>query len=546
MLSENAKTLKGKVIAGYQGWFGTVDDGLGRAWMHWNRDEPRIEDGEVHVSFEMYPDISEYPADQLTDIGFDAFPDGRKAQLFSSYHYDTVDLHFSWMRDYGIDGIALQRFLGEALGSRSEHLNTVAESAKTAAEKYDRVFYVCYDFTGANNDDYVQSIKDDFSYTVMKELKLLDSPNYLHNNGKPVVQLWGMGVNGNYRRGAEEALEVVNYFRDLGCYVIGGTPTDWRIDSGDGIPGFKDVYAAYDMVSPWTVGRFGSAAEAVNHYKNKILPDMEYCIQQDKDYMPVVFSGFAWSLWNGGKPNQIPRKEGELLKAQLKEAMRLNPEAVYVAMFDEYDEGTAIMKAADSSFAIPSNSYFLTNSADGSYVSSDYYLRLIGEFTRQFRGESGADIDAVPLTAGPIWYRSGFEKGIDATVSSKTESIYSLTIEDTTQPDHKYAIRVKGEPPAENTDIATLTQINAPIKDTTTLAYEVSGSGEVYIDVIFTDGTRLSSTAGIITPTSDEWYKITQNLGEQAKGKTMQELTISILGGIYDTDVWVDNVVLQD
>lgn len=46
-------------------------------------------------------------------------------------------------------------------------------------------------------------------------------------------------------------------------------------------------------------------------------------------------------------------------------------------MFDEYDEETAIAKAAETSAMIPTNQYVLTLDADGVRVSFDFYLRLV-------------------------------------------------------------------------------------------------------------------------------------------------------------------------
>ena len=60
----------------------------------------------------------------------------------------------------------------------------------------------------------------------------------------------------------------------------------------------------------------------------------------------------------------------------------------YVAMFDEYDEGTAIAKAAEDKSMAPIDQYFLTLDADGVHVSSDFYLRLVGDGNRMVRGET--------------------------------------------------------------------------------------------------------------------------------------------------------------
>jgi hypothetical protein len=60
-------------------------------------------------------------------------------------------------------------------------------------------------------------------------------------------------------------------------------------------------------------------------------------------------------------------------------------------MFDEYDEGTAIAKAAENASMIPNNQWFLTLDADGVVCSSDFYLRLVGDAAKMIKG-------IIPLT----------------------------------------------------------------------------------------------------------------------------------------------------
>ena len=84
------------------------------------------------------------------------------------------------------------------------------------------------------------------------------SPAYARQNGKPVVCIWGFGFNDAGRPFAPApCLEVVNWFKAQGCYVIGGVPTYWRQGINDSRPGFFDVYHAFNMISPWMVGRTG-------------------------------------------------------------------------------------------------------------------------------------------------------------------------------------------------------------------------------------------------------------------------------------------------
>ena len=79
--------------------------------------------------------------------------------------------------------------------------------------------------------------------------------------------------------------------------------------------------------------------------------------------------------------NQIPRKGGGLLWSQAVEAKKAGASSLYIAMFDEIDEGTAIMKCGGRTPA--GKSPF----ADLSDVPSDHYLWLSGQAGRLLRGE---------------------------------------------------------------------------------------------------------------------------------------------------------------
>lgn len=93
----------------------------------------------------------------------------------------------------------------------------------------------------------------------------------------------------------------------------------------------------------------------------------------------MVFPGFAWSNWNGGPQNEIPRAHGDFMWQQFLNVQNAGTTQAYVAMFDEYDEGTAIAKAAEDASMIPNDHYFLTLDADGQHLSSDFYLRLVSD-----------------------------------------------------------------------------------------------------------------------------------------------------------------------
>src|SRR5436853_987091 len=94
----------------------------------------------------MWPDLSEHTDEEKYPAPGFTYPDGKPAALFSSANPKTVERHFRWMRQYGIDGVFVQRFLVN-LGTPS--FDRVLAHVRAAAAKTGRVYAVCYDLTGA-------------------------------------------------------------------------------------------------------------------------------------------------------------------------------------------------------------------------------------------------------------------------------------------------------------------------------------------------------------------------------------------------------------
>jgi hypothetical protein len=380
----------GKVFAGYQGWFNTNGDGSNMGWIHWTKNN-KAPGKDSNVNFELYPDTREYPI--LYRTMFENLGNGERAELFSSYDPETVNKHFEWMKTYNISGAALQRFGADESdtpnGWKSSR-DSVAVKVKNAAEAYGRKFYVMYDITGMKPDKWVNAVKHDWTTNVVGNMKLTASGAYAKQDGKTVVCIWGIGFDD--RPGtAKEATDLIGWFKDQGIYVIGGVPTYWRTSTRDSKPGFLDVYKSLDMISPWFVGRYGGLSGADQFKIRQWQPDFEFTEQNHIDYQPVIFPGSAWSNMTGGPKNENPRLHGDFMWRQAYNMKSLGINTGYIAMFDEYDEGTAIAKIAENSSMIPKGQYFLTLDADGVAVSSDFYLRLAGDINRLFN-------DEIPLT----------------------------------------------------------------------------------------------------------------------------------------------------
>ena len=386
-------TLDGKVLLGYQGWFACPSDGSER-WTHWSRGVPTPET----LTVDVYPDISELEADERCEIPGMTIA-GKPAYLFSSRNPKTVMRHFRWMQEYGLDGVLVQRFIGSTRGGRADG-DVVLKNIMNAAKESGRTFAIEYDISGGNPETFAQTLKDDWTYLV-DEVKVTAHPNYQRHNGKPLVSVWGMGLNESAHPPADPqaAKELIEWFKSKAperyrATYMGGTPSRWRTLTNDSRtdPAWAGVYAAMDVVQPWTVGRYGTL-EAVDRWKEDMLgPDVKLAAANHQIYMPVIFPGFSWNnLKKNARPNQIPRLRGEFLWRQAYNAKLAGAKVLKIAMFDEVDEGTAILKIAAHRKDAPEQGFWLTLDADGADLPSDWYLRLAGEITRMFHGEVQPD-----------------------------------------------------------------------------------------------------------------------------------------------------------
>ncbi|GAB5592775.1 hypothetical protein Unana1_07682 [Umbelopsis nana] len=346
-----------KVVAGYQGWFtcpGSSDPV--QTWFHWGKNDSV-------PSFELWPDVREYT--NLYDWGQSKLGDGKQAQLFSSYDDQTVDTHFRWMNEYGIDTAEVQRFGTHVDGGlNQEHLDGIFEKAAKYSEKHGVKYYTGWDISGWTN--YTTALPADWVATVKQ---FTENKSYARHNGKPVVTVWGIAVDGRPGDG-QDALNVVNYLKDQGAYVIVGSKLQW-INSTD----YLEAFAAADMLQPWNVGAFNTIQDVKNNM-NVQANDTKWLKEHNTAYQPVVFPGFSWHNLKDGPENQIPRLHGEFMWQQFVNMRELGLSNVKIAMFDEYDEGTAIAKAAENASMAPTDHYYLTLDADGESLSSDFYLRV--------------------------------------------------------------------------------------------------------------------------------------------------------------------------
>jgi hypothetical protein len=385
-LDVDPSALTGKHLFGYQGWFSCPGDGGANRWVHWFRSNTP---SAANATFDLWPDVSELDDDELFATNL-SMPGGGTGRLYSAYKAKTVARHFAWMKAAGIDGVFVQRFLVDVKNASTRKIrDQVLNNVRAGAEAHGRVFAIMYDISGATESTLVADLEAEWQHLVV-DLKITDSPRYQRHAGKPVLAIWGLGFSD--RPGT--AVQAKKLLDDLHSgaapvAIMGGVPSGWRTldDDSKTDAAWAPVYRAFDVVSPWSVGRYTNDAGADKFKTDHIVPDLAALKPLNVSYMPVVFPGFSWHNLNGDPLNQIPRRGGAFYWRQVYNAVQAGSTMLYGAMFDEVDEGTAFFKIAPSHAALPAQGTFVAWDADGATLPSDWYLRLGGAATQTLRGE---------------------------------------------------------------------------------------------------------------------------------------------------------------
>ena len=160
------------------------------------------------------------------------------------------------------------------------------------------------------------------------------------------------------------------------------SPAGWRTLTRDSQEdaAWASVYRSFDVISPWTVGRFRDESGVDRFYREQVARDLTEAGAAGIEYLPVVFPGFSWRNMNRDTPiNQIPRRGGRFFWRQVERALGADNTMLYAAMFDEVDEGTAMFKVASTAQEVPAAASIVTLDADGESLPSDWYLQLARE-----------------------------------------------------------------------------------------------------------------------------------------------------------------------
>ncbi|KAJ7660826.1 hypothetical protein DFH06DRAFT_1400198 [Mycena polygramma] len=427
----NPGTIQDKFLVGYQGWFTCGGDGppIGEGhhgWLHWI-DQPLPHGGRPNT--DLWPDTSAYAPSELYPVAGLTHRSGAPAQVFSSRDARTVRRHFRWMAEHGVDGAFLQRFVGqvdpEEAGNRDERFggtrglrDEVGRRVREAAEGEGRVWAIMYDTSSVPPSSLLRIITQDFTHLLASSL-IFTSPAYLHERGRPVVGLWGLGL-ADSPVDAETAREVFGalrriareHYRNTGegggeggeIYIFAGVPSHWRtpgegdahadpawadvwLGTGSG-GGNPDTQGCVDALSPWSVGRYSTAADVERWAGERWGKDAERVAAHNAnieaggggrkvDYVPVVLPGGSGFNLSRGKWafNGIKRDGGKFLWAQVFHAKRLKGiRSLYGAMWDEYDEGTAFLPVIEKKRLLPESETwpFMALDEDGYDLPGDW------------------------------------------------------------------------------------------------------------------------------------------------------------------------------
>jgi hypothetical protein len=406
--SVDTATLTGKVMCGYQGSFTCPGDGAKLGWSGWGKGGKFNTE---NCAVDLWPDMSEYGKDEKFATPFKQGFFG-KAAVFSSMNKNTVLRHFKWMRDYGIDGVFVERLAPEIDTEKELILcnhqwwlataprkfqpfdavklnfrNTVLENCRQGANQYGRAYAVSYDLSGLKAGQ-IDSVIEDWKLLVGK-MKITKDKAYLRHNGKPVIMVCGIGFKDNHEYTLDECAKLVDFLKNDsnygGCTVALGVPSCWRALYNDCVDDKKirEIALAADIICPWTVGRFDKPDDVPGFGRNVWGKDIKWCKKNNKEYMPVVWPGFSWhNTFEARKLNQFKRLKGRLLWKQFVETKKAGATMLFLASFDNLNEGTAILKCTNTPPGAKGS--FLTN--DG--LPSNYYLWLTGQGGKMLRGET--------------------------------------------------------------------------------------------------------------------------------------------------------------
>lgn len=268
----------------------------------------------------------------------------------------------------------------------------------------------------------------------------------------------------------------------------------------------------------------------------------------------------------------MPRNAGQNFWYQAYKLKQMGIDSFYIAMFDEYDEGTAIAKNASDYFDIPKDQWFVTASCDGYWCSQDFQLRVAGEAIKMVKGLRKAEkSNPVLHSLGPVYYRNSFESkyvncptekyrgdypvdpcfkndkeiennGVTATVAIEKNSIAKTG---------DYMTKVKGSAEKDNANyLYRISETNIKMTKGVKLSYSLYAVNEAgkntSVSLICDDGTVITANPKEKLE-NGKWTTCTYNMpADSMKDKSIVGIGISYHGNKSDFEAYFDDIILED
>jgi hypothetical protein len=307
--------------------------------------------------FDTWPDLSEFSAGEVATVPNFKYPDGSPATLYSGQNASAVLHHFQWMQQEGIDGIWLSEFIthtplaGGTNAGDWPYVQRILNNARAAATSTGRTWAFLYDTSGASTSAVVNATEQQWKNMV--DQGYTSDPRYLHQNGLPAVMLYGFFYNDTNHVIGNPAIgnALIQFFHTPGkyqAYLVGSGQWYWA-QAGSTSTDFQNMLFTLDAYVPWNVGHTTKTTDGtIKAQTGTWASDKAAFESHGVKFIPLVYPGTD----NAGPPRATqvaPHRQGKFYWEQFVTASQLGTsDAIFVAMYDELNEATAIMPVTNT------------------------------------------------------------------------------------------------------------------------------------------------------------------------------------------------------
>jgi len=300
------------------------------------------------------------------------------------------------MENEGIDGVWLSQFgnhlPGGAQASDYPNVKRIMDNVRTAATSTGRTWALMYDTSGVAQANLYSIITTQWQSMVDQDYT--SDPQYLHQNGLPVVEIYGFFPNDSNHSVGDPAVgnPLITYFQTPGKYqaiVVGSGSVGWQTGSAD----FQAMLLRLNAYIPWNVGRIRtdpSTGNIVSNTTTWAASNAAFKANNVK-FIPLVYPGTNIA-GPPSDPPTAPRRDGNFLWEQFVAASSIGGiNTVFIAMFDEVNEGTQIFPVTNTP-PVQSPAFYTYDGFPG-----DWYMRLVVEGEKMLKNNTPITT-TIPIT----------------------------------------------------------------------------------------------------------------------------------------------------